>query len=166
MRCECECELACDARILGNSHRCECDANANSNPHRIRIRILIRTLHFFSSRKHGIPFFFEFQSIRMTFNLFYTKFQHFSDVSSSFPRYFSEQTWKNYECGIPYHRKVKNANAIWCANAMRMRIASNFLVRMRCECEFQFALPALIDTSIFFPNSAIISPFHFHVYVQ
>jgi hypothetical protein len=43
--------------------------------------------------------------------------------------FFLEQTWKNDECGIPYLRKVKNANAIWCANAMR--IASNFLVRMR-----------------------------------
>ncbi len=26
---------------------------------------------------------------------------------------------------------------------MRMRIASKLLVRMRCKCEFQFALPAL-----------------------
>jgi hypothetical protein len=37
------------------------------------------------------------------------------------------------------------------ANAMQMRIASNFLVRMRCECEFQFALPALLHTPILKP---------------
>jgi hypothetical protein len=33
-----------------------------------------------------------------------------------------------------------------CANAMRMQIAINLFVRMRCECEFQFALPALVGT--------------------
>jgi hypothetical protein len=130
MRCECECKLACDVRNFGNSHWCECDANANSNPH--RIRILIRIFTFFSFMKHGIRFFFHFQSIRMISNLS-VYILNFSIVVT-FPvvfLFFSKQTRKNDACGVFYHRKSKkcecelmcecdaNANCqeLICANA-------------------------------------------------
>jgi hypothetical protein len=49
--------------------------------------------------------------------------------------------------GVGFHiiEKGKNANANQCANAMQMRIAINLFVQMRCECKFQFALPALVS---------------------
>jgi hypothetical protein len=42
----------------------------------------------------------------------YTKFQHFNNVSSSFPHFFKSDLKDYITCGFPYHRKkVKNANA-------------------------------------------------------
>jgi hypothetical protein len=67
-------------------------------------------LHFFFAEAWN-SFFHPFSEWQNDFKPFSIQISAFWDVSSSFPLFFQSRLEKKDACGVPYHRKVKNANA-------------------------------------------------------